>query len=130
AGSEWSGERRGHGEGGDGRWGWPAARGGRAEVGRAGEGRRPARAETVELLQAMIRNACVNDGTAESGHEVRSAEVLEWYLEGAGLDVEAFEPTPGRRSVVSRIDGHDPAAPTLLLIGHTHVVPVPPAPWP
>ena len=27
---------------------------------------------TTELLQAMIRNACVNDGTAESGHEWRS----------------------------------------------------------
>src|SRR5262245_5062762 len=88
-----------------------------------------ATAETVELLQAMIRNACVNDGTAESGHEVRSAEVLERYLEGAGLDVEAFEPTPGRRSVVSRIDGHDPTAPTLLLMGHTDVVPVSPAGW-
>ena len=83
-----------------------------------------ATAETVELLQAMIRNACVNDGTAESGQEVRSAAVLETYLEGAGLDVETFEPTPGRRSVVSRIEGSDPDAPTLLLMGHTDVVPV------
>jgi acetylornithine deacetylase/succinyl-diaminopimelate desuccinylase-like protein len=88
-----------------------------------------ATAETVELLQAMIRNACVNDGTAESGHEVRSAEVLESYLEGAGLEVETFEPTPGRRSVVSRIEGHDPTAPTLLLMGHTDVVPVSPSGW-
>ena len=46
-----------------------------------------ATAETVELLQAMIRNACVNDGTAESGQEIRSADVLETYLEGAGLAV-------------------------------------------
>jgi acetylornithine deacetylase/succinyl-diaminopimelate desuccinylase-like protein len=88
-----------------------------------------ATAETVELLQAMIRNACVNDGTAESGHEVRSADVLETYLEGGGLDVETFEPTPGRRSVVSRIEGTDPDGPTLLLMGHTDVVPVSPARW-
>jgi acetylornithine deacetylase/succinyl-diaminopimelate desuccinylase-like protein len=88
-----------------------------------------ATAETVELLQTMIRNACVNDGTAESGQEIRSAEVLETYLEGAGLDVETFEPTPGRRSVVSRIEGRDPDAPTLLLMGHTDVVPVSPSGW-
>jgi acetylornithine deacetylase/succinyl-diaminopimelate desuccinylase-like protein len=85
--------------------------------------------ETVELLQTMIRNACVNDGTAASGHEVRSADVLQTYLEGAGLDVERFEPTPGRRSVVARIEGTDPSAPTLLLMGHTDVVPVSPAGW-
>src|SRR6516225_4111160 len=88
-----------------------------------------ATAETVELLQAMIRNACVNDGTAESGQEIRSADVLETYLEGAGLDVETFEPTPGRRSVVSRIEGRDRDAPTLLLMGHTDVVPVSPSGW-
>ncbi len=85
--------------------------------------------ETVELLQTMIRNACVNDGTAASGQEVRSADVLQTYLEGAGLDVESFEPTPGRRSVVARIEGTDPSAPTLLLMGHTDVVPVSPAGW-
>jgi len=88
-----------------------------------------ATADTIELLRAMIRNACVNDGTAESGQEVRSADVLETYLEGGGLDVETFEPAPGRRSVVSRIEGSDPNAPTLLLMGHTDVVPVSPAGW-
>jgi len=88
-----------------------------------------ATAETVELLQAMIRNACVNDGTPASGQEVRSADVLQTYLEGGGLDVESFEPTPGRRSVVARIEGSDPSAPTLLLMGHTDVVPVSPAGW-
>ena len=88
-----------------------------------------ATAETVELLQLLIRNACVNDGTPESGQEVRSADVLTDYLEGSGLDVESFEPTPGRRSVVARIEGTDPDAPTLLLMGHTDVVPVSPAGW-
>jgi acetylornithine deacetylase/succinyl-diaminopimelate desuccinylase-like protein len=85
--------------------------------------------ETVDLLQTLIRNACVNDGAAESGHEARSAAVLKTYLEGGGLDVETFEPTPGRQSVVARIEGSDPAAPTLLLMGHTDVVPVSPSGW-
>ena len=60
---------------------------------------------------------------------VRSADVLTTYLEGGGLDVEHYEPTPGRRSVVARIEGSDPDAPTLCLMGHTDVVPVSPAGW-
>lgn len=81
-------------------------------------------AQTVELIQALIQNACVNDGKAESGQEVRNADVLENFLEGAGLDFERFEPTPGRVSLVTRIKGTDPDAPKLCLMGHTDVVPV------
>ena len=32
----------------------------------------PAGDESIELLRALIRNACVNDGSPESGHESRS----------------------------------------------------------
>ena len=60
--------------------------------------------ETTELLQAMIRNECVNDGSPESGDETRNADLLETFLEGAGLDVERYEPLPGaaRSSPVSK----------------------------
>src|SRR5687768_12166087 len=85
--------------------------------------------EVTELLQTLIRNRCVNDGTAESGHERRSADVLETYLEGSGLDLETFEPIDGRASLVARIEGSDPAAPTVLLMGHTDVVPANPEGW-
>jgi acetylornithine deacetylase/succinyl-diaminopimelate desuccinylase-like protein len=84
---------------------------------------------TTELLQALIRNACVNDGTAESGQEIRNADVLTTFLEGAGVTLERFAAVPGRDSVVARIDGSDPTAPTLCLMGHTDVVPVNPAGW-
>lgn len=86
-------------------------------------------AETVELLQALIRNACVNDGRAESGEEVRSVDTLRSYLGGRGLDLEHYEPLPGRGSLVARIEGSDPTAPTLCLMGHTDVVPVTPSGW-
>ena len=79
---------------------------------------------TVELLQTLIRNQCVNDGTPQSGGETRNADVLQTYLEGPGSTIERFEPTPGRASFVARIEGRDPAAPTLCLMGHTDVVPV------
>ncbi|MFW2335184.1 M20/M25/M40 family metallo-hydrolase [Ilumatobacter sp.] len=86
-------------------------------------------AETTELLQAMIRNECVNDGTPESGDETRNADLLETFLEGAGLDVGRYEPLPGRGSIVARIEGSDPDAPSLCLMGHTDVVPVSPDGW-
>ncbi|MDH4147820.1 MAG: M20/M25/M40 family metallo-hydrolase [Acidimicrobiia bacterium] len=89
----------------------------------------PLTGQTVELLQTLIRNACVNDGTAESGHEVRNADALQSYLEGGGLAIERYEPTPGRTSLVARIEGRDPAAPSLCLMGHTDVVPVNPDGW-
>lgn len=83
--------------------------------------------ETTELLQRLIRNACVNDGTPASGQEARSVETLAAYLDGAA--VERYEPLPERTSLVARIEGSDPEAPSLCLMGHTDVVPVNPAGW-
>ena len=79
---------------------------------------------TTELLQALIRNQCVNDGSPDSGEEFRNADLLQTYLEGAGLDVQRFDSRPGRTSIVARIEGRDPGAPSLCLMGHTDVVPV------
>src|SRR6202011_6255023 len=61
----------------------------------------------------------------------RSVDVLGAYLgtSRAGLDIETFQPQPGRTSLVARIEGSDPQAPTLLLMGHTDVVPANPAGW-
>jgi acetylornithine deacetylase/succinyl-diaminopimelate desuccinylase-like protein len=85
--------------------------------------------ESTDLLQQLIRNACVNDGRVESGGEVRSVDLLQQYLGDTGLDVERYEPQPGRASLVARIEGSDPDAPSLLLMGHTDVVPVNPDGW-
>ena len=85
--------------------------------------------QTVELLQTLIRNECVNDGTAQSGNEIRSVDVLQSFLEGAGIAMQRYEPTPGRSSLVARLEGSDPAAPSVCLMGHTDVVPVDPQGW-
>ncbi|MGH9214150.1 MAG: M20/M25/M40 family metallo-hydrolase [Acidimicrobiales bacterium] len=85
--------------------------------------------EVTDLLQQLIRNACVNDGSVASGHESRNADVLASYFEGSGLDVERYEPRPGRTSLVARIEGRQLDAPTLLLMGHTDVVPANPDGW-
>ncbi len=85
--------------------------------------------EVTELLQELIRATCVNDGTEGSGHEVRAVDILRPYLEGTGLDLETYEPRPGRQSLIARIEGSDPDAPSLMLMGHTDVVPADAERW-
>ena len=81
-------------------------------------------AEVTDLLQHLIRNACVNDGTRGSG--ARSAARTCWQATSTARvsTSERYEPAPGRSSLVARLEGSDPDAPTLLLMGHTDVVPV------
>src|SRR5258705_615749 len=85
--------------------------------------------EATELLRTMIRNACVNDGTAACGQETRSCAALEDYFAGAGVACERYTSEPGRENLIARIEGSDPRAPRLLLMGHTDVVPVSPDGW-
>ena len=86
-------------------------------------------AEVTDLLQHLIRNACVNDGTEASGQEVRNADLLQAYLEPSGVAMQRYEPVPGRGNLVARIEGSDPTAPSLTLMGHMDVVPVNAANW-
>ena len=85
--------------------------------------------EVTDLLQRLIRNECVNDGTPASGHEMRSVDLLDDYLRLPGVEMRRYEPMPGRGSLVLRIEGSDPKAPSLHLMGHTDVVPVTPSGW-
>ncbi len=85
--------------------------------------------EATDLLQHLIRNQCVNDGTADSGHEIRSIDTLAAYLTAPGVELKRYEPHPGRMSMVLRIEGSDPKAPSLHLCGHVDVVPVNASGW-
>ncbi|HUX14405.1 MAG TPA: M20/M25/M40 family metallo-hydrolase [Spirochaetia bacterium] len=77
----------------------------------------------IPLLQEMIRNRCVNDGSLESGGETRSARTLQAFFADYGLEAELLGPHPSRQSLLLRIPGTDPMAPSLMLMGHTDVVP-------
>ena len=57
--------------------------------------------EVVDLVQQLIRNKCVNDGTPGSGDEVRNADLIEAHLAGSGLDVERFDSAPGRSNLIA-----------------------------
>ena len=85
--------------------------------------------DTLALLQRMVRNACVNDLTPDSGQEVRNADTLEEFFSGTDVEIQRIEPHPGRVSVVFTVPGTDPAAEPLTLLGHTDVVPVDAAKW-
>ena len=80
-------------------------------------------AQTVALMRELIQNACVSDGSPDSGGEVRNAETIERFLDGSGLSIQRLEPHPGRVSLVVELPGTDPDAASLLLLGHTDVVP-------
>lgn len=86
-------------------------------------------AATIALLKELIANACVNDLTADSGEEVRNADTLERFFAGSGAKVQRFEPHPGRVSIAFTVEGSDPDAEPLTLLGHTDVVPVDEAKW-
>jgi acetylornithine deacetylase/succinyl-diaminopimelate desuccinylase-like protein len=82
--------------------------------------------EVVELLQALIRNACVNDGSPGGGSEWRSVRTLGEYLGSPGI---VYEFHPGRQNVMYRTPGSRPGAPRLTLLGHLDVVPADPERW-
>ncbi|MFS0469831.1 acetylornithine deacetylase, partial [Corynebacterium striatum] len=84
--------------------------------------------DTLALLQELIRNACVNDLTPDSGNEVRNADTLEKFFEGTDAEIARYESHPGRVSIVVTVAG-DPEKEPLTLMGHTDVVPVDEPKW-
>jgi len=85
--------------------------------------------EFLPLFQQLIRNACVNTGHAESGHEDDSVATLQKYFASKGLQGEVFHARPGRGSLLVCSPGTDPSAPSLMFMGHLDVVPAQAADW-
>src|SRR4051812_41392718 len=86
-------------------------------------------ASVVELLQLLIRNGCVSEGTPSTGNEILNAELLHRLVAGPGVETAIVTPSGGRPSLVARIEGSDPAASSLCLAAHTDVVPAEPGEW-
>lgn len=84
---------------------------------------------STELLQQLIRLECVNTGHADSGFETRAADLLRPIVDLPGVEIEQVGRTAERQSLIARLPGTDPTAPTLLLLGHTDVVPVDVVDW-
>ena len=87
--------------------------------------------DTLALLRELIRNACVNDLTADSGEEHRNADTLERFFADVkdAVKIQRFEPHPGRVSIAFTVPAGDADAEPLTLLGHTDVVPVDEDKW-
>lgn len=78
----------------------------------------------ISLLQELIRNQCVNDGTADSGNEIKSVKTLTNFFDSYGItSYEIFEPHETRANLLVTIEGYD-SKKSLTLESHLDVVPV------
>ncbi|MCG2622128.1 M20/M25/M40 family metallo-hydrolase [Arthrobacter sp. I2-34] len=85
--------------------------------------------EVVRICQDLIRFDTSNFGDNEGPGERAAAEYAAALLDEVGLASEVFESSPGRASVVARLEGEDPAAGALVVHGHLDVVPAQRQDW-
>ncbi|MCU1478924.1 MAG: hypothetical protein JWQ64_3617 [Subtercola sp.] len=78
---------------------------------------------TARITRDLIRFDTSNYGDGKSNGETIAAEYVEAELKALGLAPQLFDSAPTRTSVVTRIEGADPAAPALVVHGHLDVVP-------
>lgn len=77
----------------------------------------------------MVRNGCENDLTPDSGQEIRNAQTLTQFFDGTPVSLHRVEPHPGRTTLIVTVEGTDPFAEPLTLLGHTDVVPADRSAW-
>ncbi|MGB4809355.1 MAG: M20/M25/M40 family metallo-hydrolase, partial [Candidatus Phosphoribacter baldrii] len=85
--------------------------------------------EVTRLCAELIRIPSVNAGDNQGPGERAAAEWVMEQLHEVGLDPVLVESSPGRASVMVRIEGADPTLPGLVVHGHTDVVPANAADW-
>ena len=85
--------------------------------------------EVARICTELIRFDTSNYGDGSGPGERAAAEYVAGLLSGVGLAPELFEASPGRASVVVRLEGADPNRPALVLHGHTDVVPARAEDW-
>lgn len=79
--------------------------------------------EAVRLLQAYLQVNTVNP----PGNESRAVEFFARIFEAEGIPYETAESAPGRGNIWARLEGG--AAPALVLLHHSDVVPADPEHW-
>jgi len=82
------------------------------------------RTEAAGLLADLIRI----DTTNPPGNETAAAEHLARHLAEAGVEATLVGRSPQRQNLIARIRGRD-QGPSLMLLGHTDVVPADPGEW-
>jgi acetylornithine deacetylase/succinyl-diaminopimelate desuccinylase-like protein len=80
---------------------------------------RTLQAEAVGLLRELIKI----DTSNPPGGETPAAQLLARYLAHNGVDCELVSHDPARANLVARVRGRSSDSPSLMLLGHTDVVP-------
>ena len=88
-----------------------------------------AKQEVAGLASDLIRIDTTNTGDDSGPGERVAAEHVAGLLAEVGLEPMLLESRANRTSVVTRIEGADPARPALLIHGHLDVVPADPDDW-
>ncbi|MEE1621224.1 M20/M25/M40 family metallo-hydrolase [Zafaria sp. Z1313] len=79
--------------------------------------------EVLRICRDLIRFDTSNFGGNDCRGERGAAEYVAGLLDEGGLSPEIYESSPGRASVVARMEGSDPSLPALVVHGHLDVVP-------
>lgn len=85
--------------------------------------------EVATLASELIRIDTTNPGDHSGPGERVAAEYVAGLLADAGLEPRILESHEKRASVVTRVEGADPARPALLIHGHLDVVPADAGDW-
>ena len=85
--------------------------------------------EVVRICRDLIRIDSSNYGDGSGPGERKAAEYVMAELAEVGLEGELLESSPGRSTVVLRVEGEDPGRPGLAVHGHLDVVPANAADW-
>jgi acetylornithine deacetylase/succinyl-diaminopimelate desuccinylase-like protein len=88
-----------------------------------------AQQEVAGLASDLIRIDSTNAGDNAGAGERAAAEHVAGLLAEVGLEPTLLESSKNRTSLITRIEGSDPARPALLIHGHLDVVPADPADW-
>lgn len=80
--------------------------------------------EAAGLLGEYVRI----DTTNPPGNELPAARFLQSRFSAAGIEAQVFESSPGRGSVLARLEGQGHGRPVVLL-NHLDVVPADPSGW-
>lgn len=78
------------------------------------------REESIELIQELVKNKCVNP----PGSELKSIKSVDRYLQSYGIEAEIFETDTNRGNLLCTIEGTGQGPSLMFGPAHVDVVPV------
>ncbi|NHJ05704.1 MAG: M20/M25/M40 family metallo-hydrolase [Candidatus Heimdallarchaeota archaeon] len=76
--------------------------------------------ETIELLQKLVQNKCVNP----PGNEIKNIMTISDFLKSKGIDCKIFNSSPTKGNLIARIKGTGIGPSLMFGPSHVDVVPV------